>query len=127
MIFKWLDDKSIINIILTVATYTYGPLLGLFAFGILTKRTLNEKLVLLVCLIAPILTHLVSILPFALKTNYFSLLIPKASDANFTQLPSIVQQTVQNSDFYSFGFELLIVNGLITFLGLSLISRKLKS
>ncbi len=123
MIFKWLDDKSIITIILTVAAYTYGPLLGLFAFGIFTKRILNEKLVLVVCLIAPILTHFISILPFALKTNYFSVLIPKATDENFTELPTLVQQTIQNANFYSFGFELLIVNGLITFLGLFTISH----
>jgi len=55
-IFKYLDNKSIIDLILKVAGYTYGPLLGLFGFAILTKRMLpdNYKIVL-VCLIVPIL------------------------------------------------------------------------
>jgi Na+/proline symporter len=55
MVFKWINDKSIIDVILKVAAYTYGPLLGLFAFGILTKRSINDKLSLVVCLLAPLL------------------------------------------------------------------------
>ena len=43
MVFKWVDNKSIINVILKVAGYTYGPLLGLFAFGILTRKKLKER------------------------------------------------------------------------------------
>ena len=56
MMFKWIDDKSIIDVILKVAGYTYGPLLGLFSFGILTKRKLNDKYAIAVCLIAPLLS-----------------------------------------------------------------------
>jgi Na+/proline symporter len=56
LLFKWIDDKLIIDFILKFAGVTYGPLLGLFAFGILTRRTLNEKLIWTVCIIAPLLT-----------------------------------------------------------------------
>ena len=53
LIFKAINDKLIIDFILKFAGVTYGPLLGLFAFGILTKRKLNEKLIWTVCIIAP--------------------------------------------------------------------------
>ncbi|MBA2745683.1 MAG: sodium:solute symporter, partial [Flavisolibacter sp.] len=55
MFFRWINDKSIIDVILKFAGYTYGPLLGLFAFGILTKRKIRDKYALYVCLIAPVL------------------------------------------------------------------------
>ena len=45
LVFKWVDNASMIGVILKLAGYTYGPLLGLFAFGILTRRTLNDRLV----------------------------------------------------------------------------------
>ena len=48
LVFKWMNDKLIIDFILKFAGITYGPLLGLFAFGILTKRILNEKFIWLV-------------------------------------------------------------------------------
>jgi len=52
--FKWKDDKSIINLIFVIAGYTYGPLLGLFSFGILTKRAIKEKVVPFVCILSPL-------------------------------------------------------------------------
>ena len=55
LIFKFINDKLIIDFILKFAGITYGPLLGLFAFGILTKRKLNDKLIWTVCIIAPLL------------------------------------------------------------------------
>ena len=55
LVFKWMNDKSIIDFILKFAGVTYGPLLGLFAFGILTKRKLKEKLIWTVCIMAPLL------------------------------------------------------------------------
>src|SRR4029078_4286123 len=55
MIFKWIDNKSIIDVILKVAGFTYGPLLGLFAFGITTRRSINDKLSIYVCIAAPLL------------------------------------------------------------------------
>src|SRR6476660_6391367 len=53
--FKWVDNKSIIDVILKVAGFTYGPLLGLFAFGITTKRSINDKFSIYACIAAPLL------------------------------------------------------------------------
>jgi hypothetical protein len=92
MVFKWIDNKSTIDLLLKIASYTYGPLLGLFAFGILTKRSLNNRLVPVICFLAPIL---------CLVLDYF--------------------QAQLFGDF-RIGQELLIINGLITFIGLWLIS-----
>ncbi len=94
IIFKLINDKSIIGLILKVAGYTYGPLLGLFAFGILTKYKLQDKLTLWICLAAPVLTYLLSTY---LETAGFD---------------------------YKIGIEVLIINGLITFFGLWLIRKK---
>src|SRR5215208_2836552 len=55
VLFKVIDNKSIIGVILKVAGFTYGPLLGLFAFGILTKRQINDRLSIYVCIAAPLL------------------------------------------------------------------------
>jgi len=96
MIFKWINNKSIIDVILRVAGYTYGPLLGLFAFGILTKRSIRDKASLVVCLVAPMLIYALDYT--SRSTPYFG---------NF-----------------KIGYELLIYNGLLTFLGLWLISKK---
>ena len=94
MIFKWIDNKSIIDIILKLAGYTYGPLLGLFSFGILTKRKLPESLVIpLICLIAPAICYFIS----DNATRWFG--------------------------GYQIGIELLILNGLLTYLGLLLVSK----
>lgn len=85
---------DLIGLILTVAGYTYGPLLGLFSFGIFTKRILNEWLVPVVCIFVPILCFV----------------IDKNSEAWMGG--------------YKFGNELLILNGILTFSGLWLISKK---
>ena len=93
LVFKWIDNKSIIDLILKIASYTYGPLLGLFAFGILTKRKLNDKWAFLPCFLAPALCLLLDYLqPFLFGS-------------------------------FRIGQELLIINGLFTFLGLWLISK----
>ncbi|QJB31001.1 sodium:solute symporter [Chitinophaga oryzae] len=94
MVFEWVNNPSMIGVILKVATYTYGPLLGLFAFGILSKRTVNDRLVPIVCVVAPILCYVVD--------TYQSLL--------FNQ--------------FQIGLELLIINGAFTYIGLLMISRK---
>ncbi len=95
LIFKWINNKSIINVILDLAGYTYGPLLGLFAFGILTKRKLNDSLlVTVICLAAPVLCYIVS----RNAADWFG--------------------------GYKIGIELLLINGLLTFGGLWLISHK---
>ncbi len=59
IIFKETNNSSIIDAIYTVASYTYGPLLGLFVFGILSKRKTKDKLVPYVCIIAPIVCYLI--------------------------------------------------------------------
>jgi Na+/proline symporter len=92
--FKWLNNKSIIDILLDIAGYTYGPLLGLFAFGILTKRHLNDSMAPIVCLAAPIICYI-------LKLNTNTLL-----------------------GGYQIGIEMLILNGAMTFAGLWVLSKK---
>lgn len=94
LIFQAINDQSVINSIFIAAGYTYGPLLGLFTFGIFTKWQINDKLVPAVCIASPLLSYIINL----------------------------------NSEFlfngYKFGFEILILNGLIMFLGLWLIKRK---
>jgi Na+/proline symporter len=95
LIFKWIDNKSIIYVILDLAGYTYGPLLGLFAFGILTKRRINDGIIVTaICIVAPVLSYFLS----------------KYSAAIFSG--------------YQIGIELLIMNGILTFLGLWFISKR---
>lgn len=94
LFFKALNDKSIVYLIMGIAGYTYGPLLGLFAFGILTKRRISIKFAILsVALIAPILTY-------------------------------TINELFKVYSAYNIGVELIILNGLITFIGLWLISKK---
>ena len=93
MVFKWADNPSMIGLILKLASYTYGPLLGLFAFGILTRRAVRDRFVPAIALAAPVVC-------FA---------IDRWQQALFGD--------------YQVGLELLIINGAITFAGLWLISR----
>ncbi len=93
LIFKWINDKSIVYLIMNVAGYTYGPLLGLFAFGILTKRTISLRYsILSIALIAPAITYTIN----ELFINYTD---------------------------YRIGVELIVLNGLLTFIGLWLVSK----
>jgi len=92
--FKWLDNKSIIGILLDIAGYTYGPLLGLFAFGILTTCKIKDHLTPIVCLLAPVLCY---------AFQYF---VPQFFGWN-----------------YNIGIELLVLNGALTFAGLWLIRK----
>jgi Na+/proline symporter len=94
LFFKWVDNPSMIGVILKLAGYTYGPLLGLFAFGMLTTRSLNDRLVPLVTIGAPILCALLEYNQHYLLGNY------------------------------KLGLELLIVNGALVFIGLFAISRR---
>lgn len=94
MIVKAADNDAIINKLFEYAGYTYGPLLGLFSFGIFTKRKVKDKLVLAVCLAAPVLSYFLN----------------KNSEVLFAG--------------FTFGFLILVVNGLLTFLGLLIISKK---
>jgi SSS family transporter len=95
---KWYVDShpkaDIITIILTVAGYTYGPLLGLFSFGILTKRIINSTLVPIICIIVPFLCYFLD------------------------------KNSVNWLNGYNFGFEILILNGLLTFSFFYIFSKK---
>lgn len=93
LVYQKVIEASIISTILKVAGYTYGPLLGLFGFGILTKRKLNENIVPVVCVLSPVICWV------------------------------LAQNSVAWFNGYQFGFELLAVNGLLTFTGLFLISK----
>lgn len=61
LVFNAINDDSVINSIFTAAGYTYGPLLGLFSFGLLTKRRVIDKYVLMVCLVAPIASYFINL------------------------------------------------------------------
>lgn len=94
LIFHWIDNRSIIDLILKLAGYTYGPLLGLFAFGVLMKSKLKENMVPIICLLAPCLSYVLA-----------------------ENAPALLNG-------FKFGYELLLVNGFITFLGLYFIRKK---
>lgn len=94
IIFKVINDNSMIGLILKLAGFTYGPLLGLFAFGIFTKYKVKDKLVPFVCIAAPVI----------------SFFIDKYQEKLFGE--------------FKIGLELLIINGLLTFIGLWLIRKK---
>jgi Na+/proline symporter len=92
--FRAVNDQSVVVAVFTVAGYTYGPILGLFLFGLLTKRKINDRWVPLIAVAAPALSYLIS----------------------------------ANSEKwlggYTFGFEILILNGLLMISGLYIISKK---
>ncbi len=92
-LFGLLNDTNVINAIYVMAAYSYGPLLGLYAFGLLSRRSVRDALVPPVCLAAP--------------------LICAALDYGAPLWWG-----------YTFGYELLMLNGLLTFLGLWVISKK---
>jgi len=94
LLFKVLNNESVVVAVFKAAGYTYGPILGLFSFGLLTKRRVNEKKVPLVAVLAPVSCYFLSLF----------------SEQVFCG--------------YKFGFELLIMNGLLTFAGLWLFSKK---
>ncbi|HPH25151.1 MAG TPA: sodium:solute symporter, partial [Chitinophagaceae bacterium] len=119
MMFKWIDDKSIIDVILKVAGYTYGPLLGLFSFGILTKRKLNDKYAIAVCLIAPLLSIGIDLI------NNAEWFVNKLSlTGNFAD--SLINASKSVFNGFKIGIELLIINGILTFVGLWFISTPTK-
>jgi Na+/proline symporter len=95
MVFRIINDQSVVVAVFKAAGYTYGPLLGLFAFGFLTKKNVKDRWVPLVTLCSPFLAWGAEIL----SKNLFN--------------------------GYQIGFELIIINGAITFLGLLLIQKKI--
>lgn len=117
IMFKWIDNKSIIDIILKVAGFTYGPLLGLFSFGILTKRKINDRYSLLICLTALILIFCID---FINNIEWWQ----KQLRLDSIFINSIKQFSRSVFGTFKIGYELLIYNGILTFLGLFLISHK---
>jgi SSS family solute:Na+ symporter len=93
ILFKELNNDAVINQVFKFAGYTYGPLLGLFAFGLFNKIKISDKLTPIVCLVAPTICYVL--------------------DSNSKQW----------LNGYQFGQELLIINGLLTFMGLWLIKQ----
>ncbi|MGZ3918403.1 MAG: sodium:solute symporter [Flavisolibacter sp.] len=116
MAFKLMDSKSIIDIILKVAGFTYGPLLGLFAFGILSRRKVNDSLALYVCLLAPLL---ILGIDFVNNIEWWQgqLKLSGPWIEGVRSLSAAVFGT------FKIGTELLLYNGILTYAGLYLISR----
>ena len=94
VIFRIINNDSVISAVFTVAGYTYGPLLGLYSFGLFTKKQVMDKYVPVIAILSPVLAYLISLNSEKLFWGY------------------------------KFGFEVLILNGLLMFIGLLLISRK---
>lgn len=112
LLFKWINDKSIIQFIIKFAGITYGPLLGLFAFGILTKRTINSKMVWPAVLAGPILTVLIDMF-----CN------PKYYEGKLGIRLGLDEISKSIFNGYIIGPELIVINGLIVFAALFTISK----
>ena len=93
LLFKLINDESVVSALFKVAGYTYGPLLGMYAFGLFTSYKIKDHFVIPVVILAPILTY-------------------------------VLQLIAPIFWGFSFGFELLIINGLISFTGLFFIRTK---
>lgn len=96
LVIKAVNDKSIIDAIYIIASYTYGPLLGLYIFGLFTKRKPRDRFVPYICVASPVLCF-------------------------------VTYQTTLSLTGYKFGYEMLMLNGLITFIGLWILSIKNKT
>ncbi len=94
LVFRAVNSTSLIDAVYILCSYTYGPLLGLFAYGLLTRKTVNDRLVPYVVVASPLLCFLLDNMALQLWN-------------------------------YKFGYELLMLNGLLTFVGL-LATRKLR-
>lgn len=94
LMFSILNDRAVIDKLFTIAGYTYGPLLGLYSFGLFTKRKVNDRLTPFIAILSPVICYILS------------------------------SYSVELFNGYKFGFELLLLNGLITYTGLWIFSRK---
>ena len=93
-LFRILNNDAVISSLFIAAGYTYGPLLGLFAFGIFTKNRIADKWVPLIAILSPVATYCTKLLLESLIENYHS------------------------------SYELLLINGMITFIGLMIITKR---
>jgi hypothetical protein len=96
LIFSKLNNKAIIDKLFTIAGYTYGPLLGLYSFGLFTRRIVNDRVTPVIAILSPVICFFLS------------------------------RYSVQLFNGYKFGFELLLLNGMLTFAGLYAFSSKEK-
>jgi len=94
LIFNFLNDESVVSAVFKAAGYTYGPILGLFAFGLISKRKVIDKVVPYLAVLSPILVYFINMFSEELLFGY------------------------------KFGFELLLVNGFLTYLGLLIFSKR---
>jgi len=94
LVFSSINDRAVIDKLFTIAGYTYGPLLGLYSFGLFTKRDVNDRITPFIAIISPL-------------TCFF-----------------LSKYSVVLFNGYKFGFELLLLNGLLMFTGLLIFSRK---
>ncbi|HUX55937.1 MAG TPA: sodium:solute symporter [Bacteroidales bacterium] len=94
LIFNTFNDSAVIDKLFTIAGYTYGPLLGLYSFGLFTKRKINDRVTPFVAIVSPLICYFLS------------------------------KYSVELLNGYKFGFELLLLNGLLTYIGLFIFSRK---
>jgi Na+/proline symporter len=113
LIFKAINDKLIIDFILKFAGITYGPLLGLFSFGILTQRKLKQKFIWTVCIIAPLLALMLDV---SCNPNWYEKKLHLSLGLN------LFSETIFHG--YKIGNELILINGILTFLGLYIFSEK---
>lgn len=96
-VFGLLNNTSVIDAVYTLASYTYGPILGMFAFGIFMKRRVRDRFIPFTAIISPVICYVLQ----SNSENWF--------------------------DGYKFSYELLIFNALFTFAGMWLFSRKEKT
>ncbi|WP_299130463.1 sodium:solute symporter [uncultured Winogradskyella sp.] len=117
LIFNMLEGNVVGNLF-KFATFTYGPLLGLFVFGILTKRAIRDKYVWIIGIIAIGLTYVITLTPtyYAYSQELFA---EKCTKSAWDCAALYAQQ-----QYYNFHWEILPINGFITFLGLFAISKK---
>lgn len=94
VIFKLVNNDAVINNLFTWAGYTYGPLLGLYSFGLFTKKGVYDRFVPLICILAPVICIFIN------------------------------EYSKELFNGYKFGFEMIILNGILTFAGLWIISKK---
>jgi len=94
LLFELINDDSVVDALFKAASYTYGPLLGLYAFGLFTKYNVVDRFVPIICLLSPIFCYILNLNSEAWLGGY------------------------------QFGYDLLIVNGGLTFLGLFLIRKR---
>jgi len=115
--FRSIDNGSLIDILFKVANFTYGPLLGLFAFGIFTRRSVKQRIPLLICVSAVLLTFGIDFLNN--PAGYFKALNPSPESSK-----SMLDCSAMLFCGYKIGNELLIINAVLTFILLFLFSSR---